>query len=408
MTSTVSIFDLIRFVRVHIRPLLTSGLCGLTLGMVAIVMLPKSYTATTILTVAPDTRLSFEQDYLKSPTDKDISSYAQSKVAFLNSDAFHLTVLMQENLLLMADYAPKGGRNQPSLGKGNHSQTDIRHAQKMLRKNLSVKLQGQTNIVTIAARASSAKGAAALANGTVRTFLNEERGRNVAQLTKRKSALKSQIEKARITLNTAQTAHVVEILHFAKNQFPLLTDPTLKSAIITALTPINDRSGSLEHRLEAGLLPSDQHVERAALNPKTIPQINTITAAFPIEDLPNLHMLNIYQKQQSAKIATDTIQTALLQLENVEKLLSISIGKSEIIAKAIPPLRHSSPKQSLLIVLPTVFSVFLGAAFLWFKEENNLRISRPQDAPRHTNSHRSEEQTVPSKNTEKVLETSNL
>ncbi len=123
----------------------------------------------------------------------------------------------------------------------------------------------------------------------------------------------------------------------------------LRGKTVAAIADLKNRSS---------VLASDQDNLRAKLASSDL-----------ASDLTSTQLTELYQLQQSARIARSQYDTLLARLKDLESQAYLQVADSRVVSEAIAPRRPSFPNMGLLFAMAAVVSMF-AAVVLAFVREN--------------------------------------
>jgi tyrosine-protein kinase Etk/Wzc len=263
---------------------------------------------------------------------------------------------------------------------------------KELANNTNIDVSRKTQVISVAVEDRDPKRAAAMANTYLDALDHINRTVNISEGHRKRVFLEKRLKKVKVDLIDAESA--LEI--FEKKYGLVSIDDQAKAAIegaakikgeiIAAQTELEVlKKFGTERQNEAVMLKAkiaelkDQlgRIERG--NPST--NKNDSDEFFiPFNQIPELGM-RLARLMREAKIQEEVFQLITTQYEMAKIEEAKDMDTIQVLDRAVPPDKKSSPKRALIVILSTIVAFFL-AIFLSFFLEYLARV-KSEDPERY-------------------------
>jgi uncharacterized protein involved in exopolysaccharide biosynthesis len=348
-------------------------------ALVAIVislLLPKKFTASTTI-LPPQQTGSLSSTLLSQMSGLgSMASLASGNLGLKNPLDQYVSLLQSRTVEdAMVDRFHLADRYKAKLP------TDARKA---FEKHREVKAGTKDGLIQITIEESDAKFAADLANAYVEEFQKFSSGMAITEAAQRRVFFQQQLEQAKDNLATAE-----ESLKKTEQTTGVIQLDSQARALIESATSLRAQVAAKQVQIEAmRSYATDQNAELRIAEQELAGLEGQLTKLGGKDDLAAGQIvvpkgqvteagLLYIRKYRDVKYY-ETIFEILARQFEMAKLDEAKQGSLiQVVDRAIPPDRRSSPKRGLIVVFSTLVGVFIGAmlALVW----DGVQNARPED-----------------------------
>ena len=438
-TPTNQDVDLRAFVgalRRQYRIILYTFLVVFSVASLALIFVTPKYRASALIFVNPEVKSILEPGSQPSGPLVSENARVDSEVEILRSSAVAVAVIRDKELYLDSQFGPS-----PRLGQKMASFVGIAHAStltddQMIARTLAnfdqaitVQRKGLTFMISVAAWAQSAGGAANIANAMAQTYIDQQVAAKVSASLSARDVLQNEIEAARQALagieinfdrffeensvRFAAQGHT-ELNHLRSELATSLTETsrlTQTKTDLSAMVSDYNWNGVAEtvgddaltqlaqyHEKLLGAQQDPSQIEEkdllqaelarleALLNTKAREVLTSLSISIEKQDAKTFDtrqeirqavtgaelsadlLTEIYAMQQGASIARAQYQTLLSRMRDLETQARIQIADSRIVAPALAPVAPAFPNKMLVLLVALAVSTGLGVSLAFLNE----------------------------------------
>jgi len=376
MEDEINLIDYFLVLLKHKRMIFCIVALAIILSVVVSLLLPKMYTATArvLPPKEPDSGLSTLLTQSGGPLSGLAGSFMQGKTT---SDLY-VGMLKSRTVadVLIKEF------NLKELYKKKYLEDVYKH----LAKRINIKVSRKDQIISVSVEDKDPKRAADMANTYLDALDRINRTVNITEgqrkrifLEKRLKEAKNDLSRAEIELKEFQEKYkLVSIEEQAK--VAIEGAAKIKGEIIVAQTELEVlKKFGTERQNEAVMLKSKitELQNQLAKIESGNPGINVLKENgmvegesnfyIPFNELPALGM-QLGRLIREAKIQEKVLELVTSQYEMAQIEEAKDVNTIQILDRAVPPDKKSSPKRSLIVILSTVVALFLSIFLAFFVE----------------------------------------